>query len=54
MIGSAIIILTGIFDDMFELSAKIKFFGQIIAALVVVFWGEFKLNLLICHLLMEF
>ena len=39
MIGSAIVILTGILDDMFELSAKIKFLGQIIAAAVVIFYG---------------
>lgn len=39
IIGSFIIIITGILDDLFELSAKIKFFGQILAALVVVFGG---------------
>jgi UDP-GlcNAc:undecaprenyl-phosphate/decaprenyl-phosphate GlcNAc-1-phosphate transferase len=39
MIGSAIVILTGILDDMFELSAKIKFLAQIIAAAVVIFYG---------------
>ena len=39
MIGSAIIIITGIFDDIYELSAKIKFIAQIAAALVVVLWG---------------
>ena len=39
MVGSTIIIVTGILDDMFELSAKVKLLGQIIAALVVVFWG---------------
>ncbi|MFD2442751.1 glycosyltransferase family 4 protein [Bacillus sp. CGMCC 1.16607] len=39
LIGSVIIIITGILDDIIELSAKIKFFGQIAAALVVVLWG---------------
>ena len=39
MIGSAIVIVTGILDDMFELSAKIKFIAQIIAAAVVIFYG---------------
>lgn len=39
MIGSTIIIIIGIFDDIYELSAKIKFLGQIVAALVVVLWG---------------
>jgi UDP-GlcNAc:undecaprenyl-phosphate/decaprenyl-phosphate GlcNAc-1-phosphate transferase len=39
MIGSGIIIITGILDDMFEISAKMKMFGQLAAAGVVVFWG---------------
>lgn len=39
MIGSTIIIITGIFDDMYEISAKMKFLGQIVAALIVVFLG---------------
>ncbi len=39
LIGSTIIIITGILDDIFELSAKIKLLGQIAAALVVVLNG---------------
>lgn len=39
ILGSVIIIITGILDDMIELSAKIKLFGQMAAALVVVVWG---------------
>jgi UDP-GlcNAc:undecaprenyl-phosphate GlcNAc-1-phosphate transferase len=39
ILGSLIIIITGVLDDMFELSAKIKLFGQIAAALIVVLWG---------------
>lgn len=39
IIGSFIIIITGILDDMFELSAKVKLLGQIAAALVVVLGG---------------
>ncbi len=39
IIGSFIIIITGILDDMFELSAKVKLLGQIAAALVVVLPG---------------
>ncbi|BFH10820.1 undecaprenyl/decaprenyl-phosphate alpha-N-acetylglucosaminyl 1-phosphate transferase [Paenibacillus melissococcoides] len=35
--GGAIIVLTGSLDDRFELSAKVKLVGQIIAACVVVF-----------------
>ncbi|RFB11049.1 undecaprenyl/decaprenyl-phosphate alpha-N-acetylglucosaminyl 1-phosphate transferase [Bacillus sp. HNG] len=39
LIGSFIIIITGILDDLFELSAKWKLFGQILAAFVVIFNG---------------
>ena len=39
LIGSTIIVITGILDDMMELSAKIKLLGQIAAAAVVVFGG---------------
>lgn len=39
LIGSLIIILTGVLDDLFELSAKAKLIGQLAAALVVVFSG---------------
>ncbi|WP_141432903.1 glycosyltransferase family 4 protein [Bacillus sp. 03113] len=39
VIGSAIIILTGIVDDIKELSPKIKLLGQIVAAFIVVVIG---------------
>ncbi len=39
LIGSIIIILTGVLDDLIELSAKFKLFGQLAAALVVVLGG---------------
>lgn len=39
LLGSAIVVLTGILDDMYELSAKTKLLGQLSAALVVVLWG---------------
>lgn len=39
IIGSFIIIITGILDDMFELSAKIKLLGQLAAAFTVVLGG---------------
>lgn len=42
MIGSLIIVITGICDDMFELSAKIKLIGQLTAALTVVFLGDLQ------------
>ncbi|MFK9090229.1 glycosyltransferase family 4 protein [Bacillus salipaludis] len=39
IVGSIIIVITGILDDMMELSAKVKFIAQIAAAAVVVIWG---------------
>ncbi|MCM3216304.1 MULTISPECIES: glycosyltransferase family 4 protein [Niallia] len=39
LIGSTIIIITGILDDIYNLSAKIKFLTQTLAAAVVVIWG---------------
>ena len=39
MLGSFIIIVTGVLDDMYELSAKVKLLGQLLAAVIVVFWG---------------
>jgi len=39
VIGSLIIIVTGVLDDVMELSAKLKLLGQLAAALVVVLGG---------------
>lgn len=39
LIGSFIIVLVGVLDDMYELSAKVKLFGQIVAAVVVILGG---------------
>ena len=39
LLGSLIIIVTGILDDMMELSAKIKLLGQLVAAVIVVVFG---------------
>jgi UDP-GlcNAc:undecaprenyl-phosphate GlcNAc-1-phosphate transferase len=44
MIGSVIIVLTGILDDIFELSAKVKLINQLAAALIVVIWGGVQVN----------
>ncbi|BAU26498.1 UDP-GlcNAc:undecaprenyl-phosphate GlcNAc-1-phosphate transferase [Aneurinibacillus soli] len=38
-LGGSIIVLVGALDDRFELSPKVKLLGQIIAALVVVWYG---------------
>lgn len=40
LIGSFIIILIGVIDDMVELGAKHKFLGQLAAALVIVCYGN--------------
>lgn len=44
LIGATIIIITGILDDMMELSAKVKFGGQLVAALVVVLYGGIQVD----------
>ena len=44
LIGSFIIIVTGIFDDIKPIPAKIKFLFQIIAASVVAFYGQILLQ----------
>jgi UDP-GlcNAc:undecaprenyl-phosphate GlcNAc-1-phosphate transferase len=44
LIGGFIIILTGIFDDIKPLSARYKFVVQILAAAVVVFYGNIVLS----------
>ena len=40
LIGSFILILVGIFDDINPLSPKIKFLGQVVSAIVVVYYGN--------------
>jgi UDP-GlcNAc:undecaprenyl-phosphate/decaprenyl-phosphate GlcNAc-1-phosphate transferase len=42
LIGSFIIVFTGICDDLFELSAKYKLLGQLLAAFSVVFLGDLQ------------
>lgn len=39
LIGATIIVITGIFDDRFEISPKVKLLGQILAAAVVIYAG---------------
>ena len=40
LIGSFIIVITGVIDDIKPLKASVKFGGQLVAALIVVFYGE--------------
>ncbi|MFS0775289.1 MraY family glycosyltransferase [Neobacillus sp. 3P2-tot-E-2] len=42
LIGGFIIVFTGICDDLFELSAKYKLLGQLVAAFSVVFLGDLQ------------
>ncbi len=44
LIGATIVVITGIVDDMREISAKAKLLGQIIAACIVVFVGGIQMN----------
>ena len=44
LIGSLIIVLTGILDDIMELGAKYKFAGQLAAACTVVFFGNLEVS----------
>lgn len=44
LIGSFIVFLTGLYDDIHDLSPKLKMLGQIIAALVVIFYGDISLK----------
>ena len=55
LIGSFIIVLTGMIDDIKPISAKSKLFGQILASLVITFYGNILLsNLTIFGLNIEF
>lgn len=44
LIAATIVVITGIVDDMYEISAKAKMLGQFIAACIVVFWGGIQMN----------
>lgn len=44
LVGGTIIIITGMLDDMYELSAKVKLVGQLAAALIVVLWGGIQVE----------
>ena len=42
--GAILIIGLGVIDDLYNLSAKVKFIVQIVAALLVVFWGGLQVE----------
>ncbi|MDP1393448.1 MULTISPECIES: glycosyltransferase family 4 protein [Lysinibacillus] len=43
--GACIIVITGVIDDMREISAKAKMLGQLVAALIVVFVGGIEIEM---------
>ena len=44
LIGSFIIVITGVMDDIKPLKASIKFIGQLVAALIIVFYGNLVIH----------
>lgn len=44
LVGAAVILLLGILDDIYNLSAKTKFIVQVVVASVVVFWGGIDID----------
>lgn len=44
LIGSFVIVLTGIFDDIKPLKPSVKFAGQLVAACILVFYGNFVMS----------
>ncbi|HJH11197.1 MAG TPA: undecaprenyl/decaprenyl-phosphate alpha-N-acetylglucosaminyl 1-phosphate transferase [Metalysinibacillus jejuensis] len=44
LLGATIIVITGILDDMYEISAKAKLIGQFAAALIVIFVGGIQVE----------
>lgn len=44
LIGSFVIVLTGILDDIKPLRASVKFAGQLVAACILVFYGNFLMT----------
>ncbi len=44
LIGSFVIVLTGVFDDIKPLKASTKFIGQLVAACILVFYGNFVMS----------
>ncbi|MGM9986034.1 MAG: glycosyltransferase family 4 protein [Bacillaceae bacterium] len=44
LIGAAIIVIVGVLDDTFELSPRWKLVGQLLAAAVIIFYGDIQIN----------
>jgi len=46
VLAATVIIVTGILDDMYEISAKAKMIGQLIAAVIIVFFGGIQIEMI--------
>lgn len=46
LVGVIVILIFGIWDDIVQLGYRIKFIGQIVAALIVILFGDVKVNYL--------
>lgn len=46
VLGASVIVLTGILDDMYEISAKAKMVGQLVAGCIIVFLGGIQIELI--------
>lgn len=44
VLGASVIVITGILDDMYEISAKAKMLGQLVAAGIIVFFGGIQIE----------
>lgn len=44
VLGASVIVLTGVLDDMYEISAKAKMLGQLVASLIIVFFGGIQIE----------
>jgi UDP-GlcNAc:undecaprenyl-phosphate GlcNAc-1-phosphate transferase len=44
LVGAFIVVITGMLDDIYELPPKLKLFGQILAALIVVVYGDVRIE----------
>ena len=46
VLGAIVIIITGVLDDMYEISAKAKMIGQLVAACIIVFLGGIQIEMI--------
>ncbi|MFF5993812.1 MraY family glycosyltransferase [Lysinibacillus sp. KU-BSD001] len=44
VLGATVIVITGVLDDMYEISAKAKMLGQLVAACIIVFFGGIQIE----------